>query len=455
MYQMLFQEFEDSDKKIWLDRVQRDRKGKDYNDLLWAVSDKLVMEPYYDRGEFNDLVCNDLLLVGKASSEWLNQAFIDATSYEITCLQIQEAISGGADALWIKMGDARWNDAELTELAVEISKAAIPVVFENASQYSGHLAAMTTDRTCSTTVVYDPLSVWMQGRISLSECYQQLHSLAGSLPSRKKDRPIMVGGHAFHNAGGDPVQELAFTTSLLVHYLDWFTEQNLPVDQVLDSLFFCVSVGPDYLTELSKLRALRLLHKKVCDAYGVTSKSPFIHARTSAFYETRMSPDSNFIRTTIEGMAAVAGGCDALTIVPHRSDISREKTFRARVTRNISLIMREEALLGKVADPAAGSYFLDKFTQELVACAWDLFLAVENKGGLVAAFEQNYIQDELSRSWARKLEAYQNGRVVVGVNEFVDREEMKVVSHQSEIRSFSGNFLLNRNLEEGINTYKS
>lgn len=456
MYQKLFSDFEDSSKQAWLDQVRIERKGKDYKGLLWSVTDKLIIEPYYTGFEFNSLIINELVQSRNSKVGWLNQAFISFESVAITSLQIQEAIAGGADALWLSLGNVNLTAAELKDLLNEVSVTTLPIVFENSAVGYQALNDWITANKSAGGFAFDPLSDWMQGKTLMDECHSQLVSMAESLPYDNGFRPIMIGSHVFHNAGANVVQELAFTISLLVQYLDWLTEKNIPVVRVMDSLFISISVGTHYLTETAKIRALRELHKRVCDAYGVPSKQAFVNARASAFYETTMSSDTNFIRTTVGAMAAVTGGCDSLTVIPHSSENKRGKDFSARIARNVSHVMREEALMGKVADPAAGSYLIDKLTLELVDKAWELFLETEKRGGLVEAFEQGFIQEELDASWRSKIESYKNENVLVGVNKYSDsNEKVHITRSDKQVKHDDIHFLPVRKLEEGINSSKS
>lgn len=438
-----------------MDQVGKERKGKDYMSLLWSVTDTLIIEPYYAEYEHNLLNLNELLLSRNSKVGWLNQTFIDFESVAVTSLQIRDAITGGADALWLSLGNVNLTLAELKELLSEVSVTALPIVFENSVVGYQALNDWINVNKSAGGFAFDPLSDWMQGKASMDECRSLLVSLAESLPYDNGFRPIMVGSHAFHNAGANVVQELAFTISLLVQYLDWLTEKNIPVVRVMDSLFISISVGTHYLTETAKIRAFRELHKRVCDAYGVPSKQVFVNARNSAFYETTVSSDTNFIRTTVGVMAAVTGGCDSLTVIPHSSENTRGKDFSARIARNFSHVMREEALMGKVADPAAGSYLIDKLTLELVGSAWELFLETEKRGGLVEAFEQGFIQEELYASWQSKVESYKNENVLVGVNKYSDSKEKVRITRSDKQVTYADHFLPIRKLEEGINNSKS
>ena len=179
--------------------------------------------------------------------------------------------------------------------------------------------------------------------------------------------------------------------------------------------------------EIAKLRALRFLWQRVQMGWGIEPKIAYVHAQTSTFYDAAITPNTNLLRATTEAMSAVIGGCDALTVHAYDSTFRTPDEFSERIARNISILLKEESYLDKTLDPAAGSYFLENLTQQLAEAAWSLFLEVEEKGGLLAAFEQDFIQNKIKQNATETLAALQQGtRVMVGVNKFRVDEEVPV-----------------------------
>ncbi|RYE53550.1 MAG: hypothetical protein EOP18_08925, partial [Rhizobiaceae bacterium] len=130
-------------------------------------------------------------------------------------------------------------------------------------------------------------------------------------------RTLCINTHAFHNAGATATQELAFTLASLADAYDRLTESGLTIEQLVPKTMLSVSVGTSYFMEIAKLRALRVLLARFTSAYSSASFLPFfIHSQTSTFYEAKATPNTNLLRATTESMAAVIGGCDALTVHP-------------------------------------------------------------------------------------------------------------------------------------------
>jgi methylmalonyl-CoA mutase len=123
-------------------------------------------------------------------------------------------------------------------------------------------------------------------------------------------------------------------------------------------------------------------------------------------------------------MSAVIGGCTSLTVRGYDEGFRECDEFSKRISRNISTILKEEAYFDKVNDPSAGSYFIENLTFEIAQNAFKLLQEVENKGGIVEAFKQNFIQDEIKRNFeAKQNELLTNEKIMIGVNKFTETEQ--------------------------------
>jgi methylmalonyl-CoA mutase len=141
------------------------------------------------------------------------------------------------------------------------------------------------------------------------------------------------------------------------------------------------------------------------------------------------------LRGTTEAVASVLGGADLLSVLPFDYPYGESSTFSNRIARNVQLILREEAYLDRVADPASGSYYIENLTDSICDRAWNLFKEVEELGGFLKAFEQGWIQERVIRSKNRKLEKFSSGEnILVGTNAFPDFNEvlLKELKRQKE-----------------------
>ncbi|GAB3172463.1 methylmalonyl-CoA mutase family protein [Telluribacter humicola] len=422
MKQSLFSSFEPTNKEDWRRQVEKDLGGTPYTDLQWKVTDSISMEPYYTASDMTDPRIADVQRSQKRLPGWVTQPIIYFSTPKDTNSQIHKVLSAGADAVWLLVRGQQLAGSDLHKTLHNIRLTDTPVVFDTEDgvlpltqellQVSGyHLKG---------GIATDAVANWMQtGRNYLSGV-EQLAEVIALTKDMPAFRPLMVSGHAFHEAGANVVQELAYTLASAVWYLDQLTEAGLSAQQVVSKLYLSLSIGTDYLTEIAKLRALRYLFRKVTDAYKlpVESAQAYIHTRNSAFYDASVTPHTNMLRATSEAMSAAVGGCDALTIHAYDATFRQPSDFSERIARNVSLILKEEGHIDKVADPAAGAYFIETLTLQLADTAWSLFQQVEKEGGVVTAFEKGWIQDEIEKAWEAKSQSLKSGKIMVGVNKY-------------------------------------
>ncbi|MEJ5369989.1 MAG: methylmalonyl-CoA mutase family protein [Bryobacteraceae bacterium] len=218
--------------------------------------------------------------------------------------------------------------------------------------------------------------------------------------------PGAVNGAVHHENGATAVQELAFTLAE--------ASDRLAAGQPVEGLAF--GIGSVYFMEIAKLRAARALYARMAEAYGANPETR-IHAITALSNKSIYDPWTNLLRSTTEALSAVLGGADTLRV--------QAAGYPARLARNIQLILREEAHLDKVADPAGGSWFIESLTASLAAEAWKLFQQVEAMGGYAKA--QAFVQAAVAASReAKEKEFASRRRVMVGVNNYPDPGERRL-----------------------------
>ncbi|MFO7959616.1 MAG: methylmalonyl-CoA mutase family protein [Nitriliruptoraceae bacterium] len=187
------------------------------------------------------------------------------------------------------------------------------------------------------------------------------------------------------------------------------------------TMLFSFASGPNYFMEIAKLRAARWLWRAVCKEWGVDEKQiqMYIHSRTASWNLTLYDPHVNMLRTTTETMSASLGGSDAITVHPFDNTYKEENAFSSRIARNTQLVLKEEAYFNKVADPAAGSYYIEQLTASIAEQAWKHFLETEDRGGYIEAFQKGWIQEQVSASAEVKRSKASSGRTsILGVNKY-------------------------------------
>jgi methylmalonyl-CoA mutase len=179
------------------------------------------------------------------------------------------------------------------------------------------------------------------------------------------------------------------------------------------------TVGRNVFTGIAQLRALRLLWSKVLTAWGVAPPAPEVHVALNPSMLTRLDPWVNLLRGSHGAFAALVGGADVLEVAPFDSALGVPEALGRRIARNTPLVLTEESHLGRVADPAGGSFFLEQLTDTLARQAWARFRSVEGAGGLLASMRRGGPQRELFADARKRGNAIGHRKVpITGVSEF-------------------------------------
>jgi methylmalonyl-CoA mutase len=223
-----------------------------------------------------------------------------------------------------------------------------------------------------------------------------------------------IRGDLLHEAGATAIEELGFALAEGVDKLAAAVDAGQSVDQAAGAVQFVFGVGSNYFLEIAKFRAARLLWAQAVSAFGPSNDEAAlanIHAVTALENKSIYDPWTNLLRSTTEAVSAVVGGCDALTVQSFH--------YPERLAHNVHLVVREEAHLAKVADPAGGSYYIEALTHALAEAAWKLFQKIEADGGFAAAKSSGSIDAALQASHAAKIKAVgSRRRTLVGVNNY-------------------------------------
>ncbi|MGU3455386.1 methylmalonyl-CoA mutase family protein [Brevundimonas sp. M1A4_2e] len=231
---------------------------------------------------------------------------------------------------------------------------------------------------------------------------------------------FMASGRVAHEAGGSIAQELAFAASSAVAYVKAAVEADLSVEAALKGVVLGVAVDQAYFDSLVKIRALRLVWASLSKAFGVEVQAK-IEARSSRRMLSARDPWPNMLRLTAAGFAGAVGGADAVVLDSFTRAAGLPDDFARLQARNTQLILMEESNLGRVDDPASGSWYLDARTRELAEAAWAEFQVYEAEGGVIACLEGGVIQPRIARARDMAQKAFKDGAAqIVGVTKFVD-----------------------------------
>ncbi|WP_405554260.1 methylmalonyl-CoA mutase subunit beta [Streptomyces canus] len=242
-------------------------------------------------------------------------------------------------------------------------------------------------------------------------------------------RALTVDALPYHEAGGSAAQELGASIATGVAYLRELAEAGLSVEQACAQLEFRYAATADQFLTIAKLRAARRLWARVaevCGAPGAGAQAQ--HAVVSPVMMTRRDPWVNMLRATIATLAAGVGGADAVTVLPFDHALGLPDAFARRIARNTSTILVEESHLSRVIDPAGGSWYVERLTDELAEAAWRFFRTIERDGGQAAVLRSGRLRTDLATTWAQRSKKLATRREpVTGVSEFPFLSEKPVV----------------------------
>jgi len=237
-----------------------------------------------------------------------------------------------------------------------------------------------------------------------------------------KFNSISISGYHMQEAGANQALELAFTLADGREYVKAALAKGLDVDEFAGRLSFFWAIGMNFYLEVAKMRAARLLWWKIMKGFDAKNPKSLMlrtHCQTSGWSLTEQDPYNNVVRTTIEAMAAVFGGTQSLHTNALDEAIALPSEFSARIARNTQLIIQEETHITSVVDPWAGSYMMEKLTQDMADAAWKIIEEVEAMGGMVKAVDSGWAKLKIEASAAEKQARIDSGKdVIVGVNKY-------------------------------------
>jgi methylmalonyl-CoA mutase len=233
---------------------------------------------------------------------------------------------------------------------------------------------------------------------------------------------ISISGYHMQEAGANQALELAFTLADGKEYVKTALAKGLDVDDFAPRLSFFWAIGMNFYLEVAKMRAARLLWCRIMKGFEAKNPKSLMlrtHCQTSGWSLTEQDPYNNVVRTTIEAMAAVFGGTQSLHTNSFDEAIALPTEFSARIARNTQLIIQEETHIPHVIDPWAGSYMMEKLTQDMADAAWAIIEEVEAMGGMTQAVDSGWAKLKIEAAAADKQARIDSGKdVIVGVNKY-------------------------------------
>jgi methylmalonyl-CoA mutase len=452
-YPLLFNEFPPVTRKEWKDKILEVLKGADYEKkLIWHTLEKFNIRPYYRKDdlegkEYMESLPGEYPYVrgnNPDSNDWEIRQDILLEDIEVANQKSLFVLDRGITSLGFicpaeKVRASLRSQNDFSRLLKDIYFDCIGLYF-----VAGHKAPDIFEMLKTETgikqidpshiegaVDFDPLGyLTTLGKFNVSETedFRILKKLlldaSANLPNY---RVLAVNGYFFNNAGASAVQELGYSLSMAADYLNHLTDAGVSVDTICHHMQFNLGVGSNYFMEIAKIRAARLLWTKIVEAYKPdleTSKQVYIHSVTTEWNQTIYDPYINVLRATTEAMAAVIGGTDSLTVHPFTFSYKPTTKFSGRIARNIQIILKEEAYMGKIADPSAGSYYIENLTHSIIEEAWKIFLKVEEEGGYLETLKKGIVRADIEATAQNRNNLIATRReILLGTNQYPNPDE--------------------------------
>lgn len=240
--------------------------------------------------------------------------------------------------------------------------------------------------------------------------------------------PISIVGYQIREKGCTAAQELAFTLSDGIEYVDTFIKRGMEVDSFGPRLSFMWNAHNDFFEEIAKYRAARRMWARIMkERFGARDPRSMMvrfHTQTAGCSLTAQQPMNNIVRATIQSLAAVLGGTQSLHTDSYDEAMALPTEESLKVSVRTQQIIAEESGVANTVDPMAGSYFVEKLTNDMEEEAWEYIRKIDDMGGMLEAVNSGYIQREVARSAYRYQRDVESGeQVIVGVNKYVDEKE--------------------------------
>jgi len=428
MKNQLFNNFNSHSNDQWKKQVINDLKGKDFDEILnFAIEENIKIKPYFDCDDLGEIPLNFIQqsqIQGVVKS-WNNREIIKYKSGKETNLLIISFLEAGANSFLIDFSGFFEMEFEVNKLLRNIKISDTPFFFKvenGALNFVKELQIIAPYRWKG-GIDNDIIGRYFRtGNYDINQWIEMTEVLR-IVQNFSSFKTFIINSHIFHNSGANIAQELAYTLASAIETIDRISEQNIDLQEIVQKIEFSISIGVNYFAEIAKIRALKFLWTKILmQGYALEQQNIpaiSIHCVTSSFYDASITPHTNMLRATTEGMSAIIGGCSTLSVRAYDEIFQESDEFSRRISRNISTILKEESYFDKVIDPSAGSYFIENLTFQIAEEAFTLLKAVENQGGIIEAFKKNYIQNEIKRSFEAKQDALlKNESVMIGVNKF-------------------------------------
>ncbi|RDI20090.1 methylmalonyl-CoA mutase [Pseudacidovorax intermedius] len=465
-------EFKPSTLEDWARAAAKSAPGGDVSALNWVTPDGITVKPLYTAADLQGLRYSDTLpgfepyirgpqATMYAVRPWTIRQYAGFSTAEESNAFYRKALAAGGQGVSVAFDLAthRGYDSDHPRVTGDVGKAGVAIdsvedmkiLFDGIPLdkvsvsmtmngavlpvLAGYVVAAeeqgVSQDKLSGTIQNDILKEFMVRNTYIYPPEPSMRIIGDIIEYTAKNMPkfnsISISGYHMQEAGANQALELAFTLADGKEYVKTAIAKGMDVDDFAGRLSFFWAIGMNFYLEVAKMRAARLLWCRIMKGFNAKNPKSLMlrtHCQTSGWSLTEQDPYNNVVRTTIEAMAAVFGGTQSLHTNALDEAIALPTEFSARIARNTQLIIQEETHITSVIDPWAGSYMMEKLTQDMADAAWAIIEEVEAMGGMTKAVDSGWAKLKIEAAAAEKQARIDSGRdVIVGVNKYKLKNE--------------------------------
>ena len=442
----LLTEFQAPTTQEWLDKIQVDLKGADFEKrLVWRTNEGFTVQPFYRREDVLKLKTPDALpgefpfVRGnkKDNNVWYIRQDIVADDAKVANAKAKDVLNKGIDSLGFRIPGEKVNAEFVETLLDEIRCDIVEVNFNTCKRHTLELAHLLVayfekkgydKEKVVGSVDFDPMEKMVIKGKDVTPILATAPQLIETLKAYPNFRCITVNSESLNNAGAYIVQELGYALAWGNEYLQQLVDAGIDVDLAAKKIKFNMGVSENYFMELAKFRAARMLWAQIVKQYEPKCDCAcqmIVNATTSFYNQTLFDSYVNLLRSQTEAMSAALGGVHSMVVVPFDATYEVPTEFSERIARNQQLLLKEECHFGQIVDPGAGSYYIEYLTDSLAVEAWKIFLKVEDEGGFLAAVKAGTVQDDINATNAKRHgDAAKRKEFLLGTNQFPNFTEV-------------------------------
>jgi len=436
----LFTEFTAPTTQEWLDKIEVDLKGADFQKrLVWRTNEGFNVQPFYRREDLKDLKTVDSLpgefpfVRGnkKDNNLWFVRQNIVVDDAKAANAKALDILNKGVDSLGFQISGKDVSKELVATLLEGILPQYVELNFKTCQRHCVELAKVLVEYfreknypldELKGSINFDPIGQILKKGKDVTAVLAEAKPLIEALAELPGYKCINVNSVLLNNAGAYIYQELGYALAWGAEYLNVLTEAGVDATEAAKRIKFNMGVSENYFMEIAKFRAARLLWAQIVKQYEPKCDCAcqmHVCAITSEYNQTLFDSYVNLLRSQTETMSAAIANVDSIVVTPFDKPYETPTEFAERIARNQQLLLKEEAHFDKLVDVSGGSYTIEHLTDAIAKEGWKLFIAVEEAGGFLAEALKGNITNAVNTSNDKRHAAAATRReFILGTNQF-------------------------------------